>query len=116
VPEVVNYSDPRGVEPVDEYVLRLRRTGEQKAYATLARLVGLLREQGTSLGMPWARLIDRRDRIYELRPGSHRVAFAEHAGAIVLLHAWRKQTRTLDSRELAVARNRLHDWRSRAAR
>ncbi len=62
--------------------------------------------------MPYARIIDRRERIYELRPRAHRIAYAEHGGAIYLLHAWRKQTRGLDPQEADTARRRVLDLRA----
>ncbi|MYB40636.1 MAG: hypothetical protein F4X76_00280 [Chloroflexi bacterium] len=113
MPDVLNYEDRRGREPVDEYVVGLLRTGQRTAAATLARHVALLEEHGANLGMPHARLIDRRSRLWELRPGSHRVAYAEHGDHIVLLHAWRKRSQKLDTRELQQARSRLADWMER---
>ena len=113
MPEVLNYEDRRGREPVDEYLAGLLRTGERTAAATLARHVALLEEHGANLGMPHARLIDRRLRLWELRPGDHRVAYAEHGDQIVLLHAWRKRSQKLDMRELRRARSTLADWMER---
>ena len=57
--------------------------------------------------MPHDRIIDRRERLYELRFGNHRCAYAEVRGVVVLLHAWRKQTQKLDQREEATALRRL---------
>ena len=111
--DVLNYEARGGREPVDEYLVELLRTGERTAAATLARHVAFLEEHGANLGMPHARLIDRRMRIWELRPGDHRVAYAEHRDHIVLLHAWRKRSQKLDLRELRQARSRLADWMER---
>ncbi len=111
--DVLNYVDHRGREPVEEYVVELLRTGERTSAATLARHVALLEEHGANLGMPHARLIDRGTRLWELRPGDHRVAYAEHRDHIVLLHAWRKRSQRLDMRELRRAQNRLDDWKER---
>lgn len=113
MPDVLNYTDRRGREPVDEYIADLLRAGERTAVATLARHVALLEEHGANLGMPHARLIDRRLRLWELRPGDHRVAYAEHRDDIVLLHAWRKRSQRLDMRALRQAQSRLDDWRER---
>ena len=111
MPEVHYFEDARGEQPVREYIERLARAGERSVIATFARYVDLLEERGAGVGMPIARLIDRRERIYELRPGDHRIAYAEQEGAIVLLHAWRKQSQRLDRRALATVRRRLDDWR-----
>ena len=113
MPEVLNYEDRRGREPVDEYVAGLLRAGDRSGAATLARYVALLEEHGANLGMPHSRLIDRRERIWELRSGNHRVACAEHRNRIVLLGAWRKRSRKLDVSGMERARSRLADWRER---
>jgi len=86
--EVVLYADSRGDEPVYDY-------------------------KGERLQDPFASAIDKKERIFELRPGNHRVAYALHQGTYVLLHAWRKQAQKLDEREAGKARRRLADWRRR---
>lgn len=111
--KVVHYRDRRGREPVSRYLLELRRHGEASAAAALLRMIDLLVEHGPPLGMPLDRLIDRRARVYELRPGDHRVAYAEAGGEVVLLHAWRKRTQQLDRQELGIAVARLDDWLDR---
>ena len=75
--------------------------------AAFERLLRLLAAHGPAIGMPMARLIHRRARLYELRFGDHRCACVRDGGAIVLLHAWRKRTRTLDAREKRRALGRL---------
>ncbi len=111
--EVRYYDDHRGREPVAEYIDMLAQAGETGTVATFFRMVDLLAEHGVNLGMPQSRLINRKERLYELRPRDHRVAYAEHRDEIVLLWAWRKQTRKLDRREAERALSRLADWRKR---
>lgn len=113
MPEVRTYTNARGRGPVDEYIDGLVRHGERGIAALIARYVDLLTEHGAGLPMPYARIIDRRERIYELRPRAHRIAYAKHGGTIYLLHAWRKQTRGLDPQEADTARRRLRDLRER---
>jgi phage-related protein len=113
VPEVVYYETARGDEPVAAYVERLARSGGKRDIAAILDLIVELEERGSVLRMPDARIIDRNMRIFELRPRSHRIAYAEHAGRFVLLHAWRKQSQRLDRRALATAQRRLADWRER---
>ena len=109
--EVVFYRDKRGAEPVRDYIDNLPRRADR---ATVLRYVVLLADQGhTLLAKGHARMIDRTSRIYELRPGAYRVAYAEHAGGFVLLHARRKQGQKLDSQALDLARGRLNEWRER---
>jgi phage-related protein len=100
------YSDRRGRQPVAEYVMSAVRSGEAAVAAQLERLVDRLETAGPALGMPYSRMIDRSIRLYELRFGPHRVAYVEHEGRIVLLHAWRKRSQALDERAARVARRR----------
>ena len=95
------------------YFDALLSAGEKSPVATLGRYIELLRENGLNLGMPMARMIDRQNRVYELRVGNHRVAYAEVAAEVVLLNAWRKQTQRLDQREASVAGRRLEGLRRR---
>ena len=113
MPEVVYYETARGDEPVAAYVERLGRSGNKRDVAAILDLIVELEERGSALRMPDARIIDRNARIFELRPRSHRIAYAEHAGRYVLLHAWRKQAQRLDRRALAIAHRRLTDWGER---
>ncbi len=113
MPEIVFFDDARGQEPVRAYLEDLVRHGERTPVATFARYVDLLEEKGASLPMPIARMIDRRSRIYELRVGAHRFAYAEREGQVIPLHGWRKQSQKLDRREVNIARGRLSDWQER---
>jgi len=51
------------------------------------RHIDLLESKGERLPYPFASLINKDERIFELRPGRHRVAYAFHEGRYVLLHA-----------------------------
>ncbi len=106
------YADQRGNEPVLDYIEKLGRSRPAEA-ASIERYIDLLEEKGERLQYPFASLIDTRVRLFELRPGNHRVAYALYDGKYVLLHAWRKQTQKLDQREATKARSRLNDWMQR---
>lgn len=110
--DVVLYADARGREPVFDYIGALGRSRPAEA-AAIERYVDLLESKGERLQYPFASLIDKEARIFELRPGNHRVAYALHGNAYVLLHAWRKRGQKLDEREAATAQRRLADWRKR---
>jgi phage-related protein len=110
---VVYYSGPRGEQPVTEYLAMLTSQGDA-AVTAYRRRAEMLAEQGPALAMPFARLVDPRMRLYELRFGDHRIAYAAVGEEIVLLHAWRKRSQRLDEREATRARLRLSDWRARA--
>ena len=105
------FADGRGREPVREYVEALRRGGEYGAVASFRHLLELIEAEGAPLGMPQDRMIDRSERVWELRFGNHRCAYAIVDGGAVLLHAWRKQTRRLDARAAATALRRLRALR-----
>lgn len=105
--EVRYWVSSRGVSPVEDYVVARVAAGDRVLLATFERAVDMLEQHGPSLGMPHARLIDPRDRMYELRLGAHRIAYVVREGEIVLLHAWRKRSRKLDDREAEQARRRL---------
>jgi phage-related protein len=113
MPRVIYYDDRRGREPVGRYLQSMLRQGERSAIATFRRRVEMLEEHGAALPRPFADIIDRRLRLFELRFGNFRAAYFEHDGDLVLLHAWRKRTKKLDQSEADVARSRLQDWRTR---
>lgn len=101
------WADGRGREPVREYIEAIAAAGERSQVAAFRRRLGMLSEHGPALGMPISRLINPRQRLYELRFGDHRCAYVEDGDAIVLLHAWRKRTQKLDVREERRALGRL---------
>jgi phage-related protein len=105
VPEVRYFRDRDGY-PVQNYFLAVERVGDEASVLAYRRVLQLLGENGLALRMPLARMIDRNSRIYELRVRAHRVAYIDHDGAIVMLHAWRKRSQRLDARELATAVSR----------
>ena len=77
MPEVVCYETARGDEPVAVYVERLGRSGNKR---DVAAILDLIVERGSALRMPDARIIDRDARSFQLRPRSHRIAYAEQGG------------------------------------
>ena len=105
--EVRQFRDAAGREPVNDYLDARERAGETSVLRSYRRAHDLLSEFGTELQMPHARLIDHRDRLYELRFGAHRIAYAVVGENFVLLHAWRKRGQNLNQRELETARRRL---------
>ena len=109
--EVRFYSDGRGGEPVSEYLRKIHRAGERSTVATVERYIDLLEAHGPNLGMPIDRLLDSSAGLYELRPGSHRIAYGEVDGVIYLVNAWRKRDRKAPTRELERARRRLEELR-----
>ena len=109
------FQDDDGSEPVLEYIRALAASSRKakREAATIERTI-LLLEKATPAELVTqrlARLIDADSRIWELRPGRHRVAMAVVDGVYVLLHAWRKTTPKLSRRELSRSRARLEGLR-----
>ena len=90
--EVNYFQDDDGTEPVREYTDAVEAAGGTSAAAAIFRELQLLEatdpQHLANLGI--AELIDRDRRIWELKPGAHRVAYVMRGGVIVVLHAWRK--------------------------
>ncbi len=113
MPQVVFYRDRRGRDVVGDYIRSLTRRSEVTA---IIRSIDLLAEYGRDIGRLGAdvvRRIDPEQGIYELRPGPHRIAYAQAGNRFVLLHVWRKQGQKLDPRALQQARAHWLDWRER---
>jgi len=105
---VLFYADPRGREPVREWLEELARRAP-KEYGTVRHHLDLLEEFGVLLGAPFTRQLD--GRIRELRPGPWRITyFVDPKRRFVLLTSFRKTGRTTDRREIARARRALADW------
>ena len=101
------FATARGESPVEAYISRLGQDGRPADVANILHVIDLLAEMGGLLGAPYSRMLDREARLYELRAGAHRIAYARQPGGYLLLHAWRKQTRKADERELSRARRHL---------
>lgn len=98
------FRDVGGSIPVADYIASLDKAGRSKEAARILSDIELLADIGMAgaqqMGRSFSRLIERDLRIWELRPGNHRIAYAAIADELVLLHAWRKRTQKLGSKEL----------------
>lgn len=114
MPTVRYFQDTDGAIPVAEYIASLDRTGRGAEAARMLFVIDLLAEIGMGgaqqMGSSFSRLVDRELRIWELRPGNHRIAFASIADELILLYAWRKQRRKLDPSALQTAQRNY--WRA----
>ncbi len=95
-----------------DYIAALERRGRNAEVASILRHIDLLKEAGVTLGMPYARMIHPAARLYELRPGNHRIAYRMANDDCIMLHAWRKTSQALDARASALALKRLAVARS----
>ncbi|MXZ01763.1 hypothetical protein F4Y93_14385 [Candidatus Poribacteria bacterium] len=114
MPTIRYFRDADGSIPVAEYIAALDRAGRSKEAARMLSDIELLADIGMAgaqqMGRSFSRLIDRNLRIWELRPGNHRIAYAAVGDELLLLHAWRKRTQKLDSRALQNAQRNF--WRA----
>jgi phage-related protein len=101
---VVFYEDHRGKCPPLEFIDKLPVMDQAK----IRNALRLLREFGTSLGVPHARPIQ--GKLWELRPGGVRLFyFAYIERQFVILHGYRKQGMKAPEREIAVALQRMEE-------
>ena len=107
MPAVTYFKDDDGSIPVGDYIASLDHDGRGQEAARMLRDIDLLAEHGMAgaqqLGTQFSRIIDRDLRIWELRPGAHRIAYAAIRNELVLLHAWRKTRARLDPQALRRA-------------
>lgn len=102
---VVYYVDARGRSPVLEDLRKLTDAEQQKIFA----YVSLLQEKGEELRRPMADYVG--DKLYELRPKSHRVLyFFMLKDYAVIVHLFRKKTERLPNAEKRIALSRMEDF------
>ena len=108
--EVSYFEDDDGSEPVRDYIDAVEAAGDDAAVAAIFRDLHLLEttEARHLANLGIAELIDRANRIWELKPGAHRVAYVMIDGVIVVWHAWRKTGQKLSKRNLKTAQRRLN--------
>ncbi len=85
-------------EHVEEYIKRLSNTAEKNqidAYMHRQAELGHMLKRPVSAAL--------RDGINEIRPGAIRILFFYFKGEIVLIHAFRKNSREVPAREIEAA-------------
>lgn len=98
------YESKRGEKPVEKFV----KSCKQEVIAKVGHHIDLLEQHGPFLGMPHARKVS--GKIYELRVRGKqevRIFYAFRGSAIILLHAFKKQTQRIPFRELDTAQKRF---------
>lgn len=92
--QLIFFKTGRGDEPVRDYIDSL---------ALLAELV-----QKGYLPPPFAKKLKGVERLWELRPGRHRVIYFYYQGnKAILLHAFKKQSQKTPEKEIHVALQRM---------
>lgn len=106
------YAEPSGREPVPEWLDTLDRNARAVMMDKLVRL----EEHGlTLLRTKMMKRIENKDKdFYELIGGRHRIALYHEviSNCFILLHGFIKK-RQRETREINVARSRLHEYQSR---
>ena len=101
---VLFYADAAGRDPVSKELEKLAPQERGK----IAAYVALLRREGEDLRRPVSDYVG--DKLYELRPGAHRVLyFFFLKDNAVLLHLFRKRSDRLPDWERRVALSRMAD-------
>ena len=106
------YTEPNGHKPVPEWLDNLDRN----ARAVIMDKVVRLEENGlTLLGTNMMKRIENQDKdFYELVGGRYRIALYHEviSNSFILLHGFIKK-RQRETREISIARSRLHEYLSR---
>lgn len=106
------YQSGAGRFPVEEFIDSL----DAKSRARIARTLDLLEEFGISLGMPYARHLEKQ--LWELRVrhgrNRYRIIYFLHTGqTFIMLHGFTKKTGPVPKVDLGIAESRRDDYLSR---
>lgn len=99
----VVFFERRERAPAADFIEAEMNAGNRVVLASFERTIDHVSTVGTAAGMPHTRIIDRVNRIWELRFGVCRVAYIVEGDRMVLLSGWRKKSQKLDDREAATA-------------
>lgn len=101
--QLIFFRTARGDEPVSEYIASL----SPDEAATIDSLLGDLAQKGY-LPPLFAKKLKGVEKLWELRPGRHRVIYFYYQGnKAVLLHAFKKQSQKTPEKEIRVALQRM---------
>lgn len=101
---ILFYQDRRGRDPVLQFINDLPIEEQAK----VRNMLRLLREFGTSLGMPHARHIE--GKLWELRSGAIRLFYIAVVGRrFIVLHGYRKRSAKAPRQEVATALRRMKE-------
>lgn len=101
--QVIFFKKARGDEPVKDYISSLSPMEQEAIEALFTELA-----QKGYLSPPFCRKLKGVEKLWELRPGRHRVIYFYYEGnTAVLLHAFKKQSQKTPMREIEVAMQRM---------
>lgn len=104
--QLIFFRTARGDEPVKDYMNSLSPDDA----AAIDSLLGDLAQKGYLLP-PFAKKLKGVKKLWELRPGKHRVMYFYYQGnKAVLLHAFKKQSQKTPLKEINVALQRMRTY------
>ncbi|MBC3887243.1 type II toxin-antitoxin system RelE/ParE family toxin [Acetobacterium paludosum] len=107
--EILFYKDPKGNEPVLDFIRELSRKNDKDSRVNLNKIndyIQMLSKYGTKIGEPYIKHLE--GEIWELRPLRSRIFFVAWVdGSYVLLHQFIKKSQKTPKRELEQARREL---------
>ena len=109
--EIILYSDSIGRSQIGEFIEDLKGSSKSSRinFIKVVAYIRILEEKGTSIGMPVVRYL--RDGIWEMRPLSNRILFANVGhDRYLLLHSFRKTTNKTPKKEIDRAKRELADY------
>jgi phage-related protein len=106
------YQSGTGKSPVEEFIDSL----DAKSRARIATTLDLLEEFGISLGMPYARHLEKQLWELRVRHGRNRyriIYFLDTEQTFILLHGFTKKTGPVPRAAMEIAEGRRDDYLSR---
>ena len=101
------YTTSKYQSPVVDFINELPASERAKA----RNILRLLREFGTLLGLPHARPMSGRSKLWELRAGDVRLFYFAHTGRrFIVVHGFRKKSQKTPTTEIATAERRMKQF------
>lgn len=109
--QIYFYKNPKGHQPVLEYIEKLAEKKDKNSRVKLNKIqdyIQILSKYGIQIGEPYIKHLD--GEIWELRPFRDRILFVGwNDGSYVLLHHFMKKTKKTPTREIERAKRELTD-------
>lgn len=107
--KILFYKDPKGNEPVLDFIRELSRKNDKDSRVNLNKIndyIQMLGKYGTKIGEPYIKHLD--GEIWEIRPLRNRIFFVAWVdGSYVLLHQFIKKSQKTPKREIEQAKREL---------
>ena len=116
--EVEIYEKESGRSPIEDYLQSLFKENKIEEATKILSYIELLKKFGTAQINEYhpkaVKIVDKKNDIWELRPGNNRVFFFHFTGKkYVLLHAFRKKSQQTPPLEIEQAVREMKDYRRR---